>query len=267
MAMNALEKRFNEMGARVKVVAQGARAWSQRARGGGIAIDIKKDVEGPYFEIRTSGSISEADLTVVDCKPKDRHLLLQAVIEGEKNKYLCGHDERDWFVAAVPGRPSGVKEAMEALKPREVQQAVRLAGVKEKDKNKRRNDAFLRQGEWFFIPANDADLGNLPVLKNEPIRRGRGKPHMCQELVRRGGTTVYVSAKHPNGLTQESYDKLTDEQRNSQAWQVMRRDAEVYVRGRITHPDHKTIVLQGWHRVIMNTETRAAAMRHVAFLD
>jgi hypothetical protein len=47
----------------------------------------------------------------------------------------------------------------------------------------------------------------------------------------------------------------------------MRRDAFVYVRGRIRHPDHRTVVLHGWHRVVMNTESQSKAMRNVAFLD
>ena len=33
------------------------------------------------------------------------------------------------------------------------------------------------------------------------------------------------------------------------------------------HPDHATVVLPGWHRVLMNTEQGARAMRHVVFLD
>ena len=41
----------------------------------------------------------------------------------------------------------------------------------------------------------------------------------------------------------------------------------VFVRGKVRHPDHKTIVLHGWHQVLMNTETQAVAMRHVAFID
>ena len=47
----------------------------------------------------------------------------------------------------------------------------------------------------------------------------------------------------------------------------MRRNAAVYVRGRISHPDHKTIILDGWHRVLMNTENEAPGNRHVVFLD
>ena len=50
-------------------------------------------------------------------------------------------------------------------------------------------------------------------------------------------------------------------------WVVMRRNAGVYVKGRITHPDHRTVHLNGWHQVVMNTETQAPAMRNVAFLD
>ena len=51
------------------------------------------------------------------------------------------------------------------------------------------------------------------------------------------------------------------------AWQTMRRNPTVYVKGRIRHSDHATIRLTDWHEVFMNTESQAAAMRHVAFLD
>jgi hypothetical protein len=47
----------------------------------------------------------------------------------------------------------------------------------------------------------------------------------------------------------------------------MVRDPEVYAQGAVRHPDHATIRLHGWHRVLMNTEREARAMRHVAFLD
>ena len=45
------------------------------------------------------------------------------------------------------------------------------------------------------------------------------------------------------------------------------RIAEVFAKGAVRHPDHATIVLRDWHRVLMNTEHQAAAMQHVAFLD
>jgi hypothetical protein len=47
----------------------------------------------------------------------------------------------------------------------------------------------------------------------------------------------------------------------------MRRNPEMFVRGRITHRDHKTVVLKGWHQVLMNTEPRAKARAQVLFLD
>jgi len=47
----------------------------------------------------------------------------------------------------------------------------------------------------------------------------------------------------------------------------MVRNPRAFVRGTVRHSDHKTIFLEGWHEVFMNTETQAAAMRNVAFLD
>jgi hypothetical protein len=46
-----------------------------------------------------------------------------------------------------------------------------------------------------------------------------------------------------------------------------RTQAFVYVNGRIRHADHKTITLNGWHRVLMNTEGQSKAMKNVVFLD
>ena len=59
---------------------------------------------------------------MLDVQPADRHLLLMVREGGEKPKFLCGHDERHWFVAAVPeSAPVGtVRAAKEALKPAEV---------------------------------------------------------------------------------------------------------------------------------------------------
>ena len=47
----------------------------------------------------------------------------------------------------------------------------------------------------------------------------------------------------------------------------MVRDPDVYAKGTVRHPDHATIRLPEWHRVLMNTEQGAKAMRHVAFID
>jgi hypothetical protein len=47
----------------------------------------------------------------------------------------------------------------------------------------------------------------------------------------------------------------------------MKRDVAVFVRGKVSRPDHATIALGGWHRAFMNTENRSSAMRFLAFLD
>lgn len=51
------------------------------------------------------------------------------------------------------------------------------------------------------------------------------------------------------------------------SWRRMVRDAQVYARGDVRHRDHKTIHLDGWHRVYMNRERFAKHARQIAFLD
>ena len=63
---------------------------------------------GEYFDITFAGEPGEVDLEVIDVRLRDRHLLLLARSAGEKSKFLLGHDERHWFVAAVPEAARGV---------------------------------------------------------------------------------------------------------------------------------------------------------------
>ena len=78
---------------------------------------------------------------------------------------------------------------------------------------------------------------------------------------------MYVCDAYPNGLTDEQYFALDKFERDLHEWRRMQRDADVFVHGYVQHPDHETIVLPYWHKVAMNTETRAKAMENVAFLD
>ncbi|MCS6860460.1 MAG: hypothetical protein NZT92_09095 [Abditibacteriales bacterium] len=108
------------------------------------------------------------------------------------------------------------------------------------------------------------------MLRNEPLTRGNGsKPHIAEFCYRTSGDTVYVCRHYPNGVTEADYRRLiqSDPQSKHWRWQVMRRNPQVYVKGRIRHSDHKRIVLRGWHRVVMNTENESHALRNVAFLD
>ena len=271
METSVLERQFARMGARLKV---NVRSTLRRARFTGFAVDIGRDGHGPFFDV-TLGTDAERELEVLDVQPGQRYLLLLVREPGgrreEKHKFLCGHDERDWFAAAVP-ETSGVatvRTAMEALKPREVLAAQAQKGLKVRHRNRRHNKAFIRQGEWFFIPAPGLVVDSKLVLSHEPLARGRGKPHWAEFLYREGGETVYVSSQHPAGISESAYRQLIAEQptKRRMPWRVMRRDAGVYVCGKIRHPDHKTVKLNGWHQVVPNTESRAVAMRHLAFLD
>ena len=121
----------------------------------------------------------------------------------------------------------------------------------------------MRQGEWFFVPRPRLKVDNQHVLHNEPIRRGAGKPHMCQFLYRLNGQAVWVCDEYPDGLLESQYRELPRNEQARYRWKRMMRNARVYVKGNIRHPDHETVRLVGWHEVVMNTETRARAMRNV----
>jgi len=266
--------KFEKIGARAAIRPLVRNRW--RTQSGPVVIDVGHDRHGEFFDIQAD---AHADMDVLDVQPKDHHLLLMVRQPTDrpgtadtKDKFLCGHDERHWFVAGVPEAVpvSNVVTAKEALKPDLVRSLERGKKGKRIKRHRRKTDVFIRQGEWFFISAADIHVDEKRTLRNEPISRGNGsKPHICEFLHRDGGTTVYVCGRHPNGLTADQYRKLLKSNPNAAKWnwQVMQRDPVVFVRGKISHPDHATIRLGGWHRVEMNTENKSRAMAQVAFLD
>jgi hypothetical protein len=276
--MNAiqLESKFAAMSARMKVREipsrwrQGDRSWVEPKD---FAMDLRRDDNGQFFELLVPTHLSESlEISVMQALPGERHLLLavrNAAGKPQLDRFLCGHDEREWFVAAVPGGASSVRQAMDALQPEGVREALARGHVSSRKRYSRKNRAFRRQGEWFFVPEPSFVADEKLVLRNEPLRRGAGKPHIVEELYRTGGETVHVCSRHPNGVTPKEYRSIL--QRNPDAgrwgWQVMRRNPGVYARGTVRHSDHETITLPFWHRVIMNTETRSRTMARVAFLD
>ncbi len=262
-----LPKKFERIGARLKVTNRLPRRAADKPM---LTIDIGTDRHGEFFELIPARG-GDAEVEVIDADPKDRHLLLLVREDGLKNKYLCGHDERHWFVAGIPESASvgTITQAKQALQPQEVQLAVSRRRLSGKSRNRRKNAAFIRQGEWFFLPISDLTVDESLILKNEPMRRGGGKPHWVDYCYRTGGETVYVCSRHPNGLLEAQYQQILFRNANAKnwGWQIMRRNPGVYVRGRVRHADHATITLHGWHQVVMNTENQSRAMRNVAFLD
>ncbi len=127
--INVISKSFAEIGARAKVAVVQKPDRSDRP----VVIDVKKDKKGEYFDIRIVDII---ELFVLDEQPADRHLLLMARDpKNPKAKFLCGHDERHWFTAAIPenSRASTVIGAKQALKPKELVQLETSQGVRKKD--------------------------------------------------------------------------------------------------------------------------------------
>lgn len=274
MNANLLQKKFEKLGARIKVRPPVRNPW--QPADGPVVIDIGRDRHGEFFDIQAEDG---AAIEVLDVQPRDRHLLLmvrhpnqRAGLADIKDKFLCGHDERHWFVAAVPERApvSSVVTAKLALMPDFVRSLQRGKKGKQRKRLQRKTDSFIRQGEWFFVPAPRLKVDEKLVLRHEPISRGRGsKPHICQFLYRDGGETVYVCGQYPNGLAADEHRKLL--KKNPAAakwnWRTMRRNPTAFVRGKVSHPDHATIQLADWHRVAMNTENQSRAMAQVAFLD
>jgi hypothetical protein len=272
--MDIVKQKFEGMGAEV-VVTETDRVNR-----------LQVDVQGKQFRIRVN---SDLDLAVIDYRPKDRHLLLMAKGEvsggfpAEKIKILCGHDERHWFSSQVSTNAANVLDAKKRLIPRVVRAAVRKKGVK--DITKRKTEAFLRQGEWFFTPSPRTKVPDNQIVRNEPLlvsnRRGGNKPHMAEECYRYGGTAVSVPAilmSQRKQIPRDERDRLNagltaDEKKKAiktypflakVSWHGFTRGATVYVRGKIRHPDHATLNLRGWHRVTLNEEIRG---QHSVFLD
>ena len=237
-------RHFSRIGARLKIQEPNARQSVK------VRIDVGRDRSGEFFDIRC---LEDVVPEILDVRPTSRHLVLM-VRDGEfKNKFLLGHDERHWFAAAVPGENvHDVRTAIASLRPTEIE-----------------GRCAIRQGEWFFVPDRGASDKGAVIYRNEPLSRGGGsKPHICQELMRNFGEVVMVSRSHPKGVSYAEFERLTAANPASRAkWQRMIRNPIVHARGEVRHRDHKTIHLDGWHRVYMNRERFARHAPQIAFLD
>lgn len=221
-------------------------------------------VAGDAFELTLEPT---AQAVVLDCRRDERHLVLSLQAAGAKpERFLCGFDERHWFAAAVTGHT--VAGAKESLMPAPVREAVRRAGLRHAERFHRHTRAFIRQGEWFFVPELDTAVTSLSIRRQEPlIRPGGGKPHIVEELARGQGEMVWHHAHYaPSGINDAEFARHTEWTRR-EGWSRRMRITDnvgVLARGAVRHPDHATIHLNGWHRVHINSEVRPASL---GFLD
>ena len=237
-------RHFSRIGARLKIQQPSARQAVK------VRIDVGRDRSGEFFDVRCFEDVVPE---IIDVQADSRHLVLMVRDGGFKNKFLLGHDERHWFAAAVPGDSvRDVRTAIASLRPTEIEDRT-----------------AIRQGEWFFVPECGASDKGAVIYRNEPLSRGGGsKPHICQELMRNFGEVVMVSRSHPKGVSYAEFERLTANNPASRAkWQRMVRNPIVHARGEVRHRDHKTVHLDGWHRVYMNRERFARHAPQIAFLD
>ncbi len=272
MNTKPIERQFLRMGARIKIQPPAPPQNPWRRPSTDYALDIQKDRRGEHFVLTVPTEQEDVlEASVLQTRPGERHLLLMVREEGDRqiDRFLCGHDEREWFVAAVPGAVSTVNDAMESLKPTQVRRAQEQAKLGGKERNRRKNRAFRRQGEWFFLPRPEVTLDNSVMLTWEPIARSGGKPHMVQFLIRTGGQLLYVCPNRSNGLSSSAYRKLLQRKPKAKdwGWRAQRVNPQVFAKGEVRHSDHKTIVLHEWHEVLMNTEHESRTMYNVAFID
>jgi hypothetical protein len=160
---------------------------------------------GAADRLRRLAGVREARGRVV--REKEGRLIVELKTSATKRHLLLGMDEAHLFIAQLPRGASSVKQAHDVLRPEEVR------GRKD----------VLRQGEWFFVPANADELALIATA--EPRRRdlgSAGRPHVADEVV---------------------------EIREAKA-------TRLYARGHVRHVEHRTLALHRWMRVHKNTEVR-----------
>jgi hypothetical protein len=231
-----------------------------------LAINIVQHGTGEWFDIQL---LPDVQLRVMDTQPRLCHLLLSATNWLGEERFLCGHDERHWFVAALPSEPRAgtVEEAKEALKPDLIRTVERR---KRQGKQPPRSDVFIRQGEWFFIPWPHASIDWNRILRNAPLTRGTGsKPHFC-ELMYQDGEREYECDRYPRlAFFESEYKEMLRTRRKAKRWNWRPRpfQPDIYVQGWVTHPDHSPFCLDVWHRVELSKEATELSMSSMIFRD
>lgn len=163
--------------------------------------------------------------------------VLRLTTSGFARHFLLGMDESHLFIAQLPRLVGSVARAHAVLRPAELDALERGAPA-----------PAIRQGEWFFVPLAEPEALRVERLARKTYRVLRrvgiaeacaltrlGRPHVAEEVV-----------VLPGGAEAER---------------------AAYVRGAVVHPDHRTVVLRAWHRVIPNTERIEAPLPGIDWYD
>jgi hypothetical protein len=255
---------FQRVGARARLRSiDGSRPGSAQLP---MAIDVAVDELGEFFDIQHKPNVW---VSALDTRPSQRHLVLRAGNSWGIDNFLCGHDEFHWFVAALSNYPniSTVAAAKEALKP------DRIARVEHRlrySTSNRRNDVFLRQGEWFFMPFRHASIDPRRVVCGGELVRGAGsKPHRCDYLCE-DGEREYECPRFPKlAFFESEYRHILRTRRKAKQWKWRQLPYHpvVYAKGWIRHTDHSPMYLDVWHRVEKNREADSLNMSRLVYRD
>jgi hypothetical protein len=165
---------------------------------------------------------------------------------GEAKRSLTGWDDGHIWTVPVPARIRTADEALGWLCPEN------LVGPDP-----------IRQGEWYFVPA-DGHASHMCDLATEkghadyeepPTEAGSWHRTLYQAgdwaRTRHRAQCVVVALKHGEVAFYGRKGRLRTHKYSSKP--------RLYVRGRITAPDHADIELDGWHEVIGNRAVGAPA--------
>ena len=121
--------------------------------------------------------------------------------------YLCGFDERSYFVSKLPRQVTSVEDAYAALLPQEAQGRY-----------------FLRQGEWFFI---ETDLQAL----------------MAEKFPLLEGLLPYTFNRFKKDSVSEPLPRTTDRSNPHTVTYLVKTGENFFAAGTVRHPEHRMLRL------------------------
>ena len=273
MSSSNIENQFRKAGIPVRVVSEASQVSSAFALGKRRVRDSNDDVF--LMDILTTRKGEEqfvinpgaADVQVPSIDPKRQQAVLfvrerartirfneynyrerrnveRVVHEPEtKRHFLVGMDETHLFACPLSRGVSSVDAAHRTLAPEDIHEA------------RRKGSKVPRQGEFFFIPATATEIGQIEevgyaIQAKQPLgpRGRRGRPHLVDEKVYVGRRIDY------------SYTPIVGRYLGPNPRRVASEGVE-FARGSVRHPEHRVLVLKGWHRVVLNTEATAPGSR------
>jgi len=189
------------------------------------------------------------DIRVIDVDPKLRQLVLLVhepereftvrIWNKEKNKYEIQKRKTSNFfrkyLIGMDERHLFISQVADVGKPiNKVKDAHKFLKPQDVRKEEKNTSQPKRQGEWFFVPAtkeelNEINLNIKNVFKKAIIEKTNGNPHIADFLIKIKGLGKFV-------------------------------------RGKIWHPEHKTLKLHGWFKVYKNQEIKLN-YRRTGFVD